>query len=163
MSSSDRRFLVLASLAALAGCGFAPAYAPGGGGTALLGQVEVAAPDTRAGFLLTRELEARLGRPAAPAYLLTPAITLQERSISVDRSNITLRFNLLGRLDYTLTESATGEIVTRGTVENFTGYSTFDTPVATQAAARDAEARLMTMLADQLLTRLAALARDLPQ
>ena len=163
MSSSDRRFFVLSALATLAGCGFAPAYAPGGGGAALLGQIEVSAPDTRAGYLLTRELEARLGRPAAPAYLLTPAITLQERSISVDRSNITLRFNLLGRVDYTLTDRATGAVVARGTVENFSGYSTFDTPVATQAAARDAEARLMTMLADQLLTRPAAQARDLPQ
>lgn len=163
MSSSDRRLFLLSGLAALAGCGFSPAYAPGGGGAALMGRIEIAPPDTRAGFLLTQELEGRLGRPADARYVLEPAISLQKRSISIDRSNITLRFNLLGRVDYTVLDRETDAVVTRGTVENFTGYSTFDTPVATQAAERDAEARLMTMLADQLLTRLAATARALPE
>jgi LPS-assembly lipoprotein len=138
MSSSDRRLFLLSGLAALAGCGFAPAYAPGGGGAALMGRIEIAPPDTRAGFLLTQELEGRLGRPTDARYVL-------------------------GRVDYTVQDRQTDAVVTRGTVENFTGYSTFDTPVATQAAERDAEARLMTMLADQLLTRLAATARTLPE
>jgi LPS-assembly lipoprotein len=48
-------------------------------------------------------------------------------------------------------------------VSNFTGYSTFGTPVATQAAERDAEARLMQMLADQMLTRLVAAAGMPPE
>ncbi|MBE0454575.1 LPS assembly lipoprotein LptE [Roseovarius autotrophicus] len=163
MSSSDRRLFLLSGLAALAGCGFSPVYAPGGGGAALTGRIEIADPDTRAGFLLTQELEGRLGRAAGARYLLTPAISLRKQGVSIDRSNITLRVNLLGRVDYTLRDRQTDEIVTRGTVDNFSGYSTFDTPVATQAAERDAEARLMSMLADQLLTRLAASVRDLPQ
>ncbi|MBC7164307.1 MAG: hypothetical protein H5U15_04820 [Roseovarius sp.] len=163
MSSSDRRLFLLSGLAVLAECGFSPAYAPGGGGAALTGRIEIAAPDTRAGFLLTQELEGRLGRPAGARYLLRPSITLNKHAVSIDRSNITLRFNLLGRVDYTVHDRETDAIIARGTVENFTGYSTFDTPVATQAAERDAEARLMTMLADQLLTRLAATVRDLPE
>lgn len=156
MSSSDRRLFLLSGLAVLAGCGFAPAYGPRGPGAALLGQIEVAAPDTRAAYLLTQELEGRLGRSSAPRYALVPVVRLRRQGVSIDRSNVTLRFNLLGRVDYTLRELANETVVAQGTVENFTGYSTFDTPVATQAAERDAEARLMTMLADQLLTRLVA-------
>ncbi|MBC7133475.1 MAG: hypothetical protein H5U16_10265 [Roseovarius sp.] len=163
MSSSDRRLFLLSGLAMLAGCGFAPAYAPGGGGAALMDRIEIAPPDTRAGFLLTRELETRIGRPANARHVLTPAISLRRQAVSIDRSNITLRYNLLGRVDYTVQDRETEAIVARGTVENFTGYSTFGTPVANEAAERDAEARLMTMLADQLVTRLAATLRDLPQ
>ncbi len=158
MSSSDRRLFLLSGLAALAGCGFAPAYAPGGGGAALMGQIGVTAPDSRAGFLLTREIETRLGRPSAPRYELRPAISLVSEAIAIDRSNVAARFNLIGTVQYALTDLETGEVVDRGKVTNFTGYSSFGTPVATQAAQRDAEARLMQMLADQMLTRLTAAA-----
>jgi len=158
MSSSDRRLLLLSGLAVLAGCGFAPVYGPGGGGDALMGQVRVTAPDTRAGFLLTREIETRLGRPETPRYDLHPRIDLRREAIAIDRSNVAARFNLIGTLDYTLTDLEKDTVADRGTVTNFTGYSTFGTPVANEAAARDAEARLMQMLADQMLTRLAAAA-----
>ncbi|MET4101503.1 LPS-assembly lipoprotein [Roseovarius sp. MBR-78] len=158
MSSSDRRLFLLSGLAALAGCGFAPAYAPGGGGDALMGQVSVTAPDTRAGYLLTREIETRLGRPSAPQFELRPEIALRSEAIAIDRSNVTGRFNVIGRLRYTLTDLETGAVVDRGEVTNFTGYSNFGTPVASQAAERDAEVRLMQMLADQMLIRLAAAA-----
>ncbi|MFB9150001.1 LPS assembly lipoprotein LptE [Roseovarius ramblicola] len=161
MSSSDRRLFLLSGFAVLAGCGFAPVYGPGGGGDALMGQVRVTAPDNRAGFLLTREIETRLGRPASPRYELRPAIDLREDDIAIDRRDVAARANLIGRVRYTLTDLHTDEVVDRGEVTNFTGYSTFGTPVATQAAERDAEVRLMQMLADQMLTRLAAAASDL--
>jgi len=163
MSSSDRRLFLLSGLAVLAGCGFAPVYAPGGGGDALMGQVRVAAPDSRAGFLLTREIETRLGRAQAPRYELRPVITLRDEDIAIDRSNVAARANLIGRVRYTLTDLETEAVVDRGEVTNFTGYSTFGTPVATQAAERDAEVRLMQMLADQMLTRLAVAASGLPR
>ncbi|WP_104018716.1 LPS assembly lipoprotein LptE [Roseovarius nitratireducens] len=158
MSSSDRRLFLFSGLAALAGCGFAPVYGPGGGGDALMGRVRVTDPHGRAGFLLTREIEARLGRPETPRYELRPAIALRSEAIAIDRSNVAARANLIGTVNYTLTDLETGEKVDSGKVTNFTGYSTFDTPIVTRAAARDAEARLMQMLADQMLTRLAAAA-----
>ena len=158
MSSSDRRLFLLSGLAMLAGCGFAPVYGPGGGGDALMGQVRVAAPDSRAGFLLTREIETRLGRPEAPRYELRPVISLRAEAIAIDRSNVAARFNLIGAVRYTLVDLETEAVADSGEVTNFTGYSTFGTPVASQAAERDAEARLMQMLAEQMLTRLAAAA-----
>ncbi|MGM0662501.1 MAG: LPS assembly lipoprotein LptE [Pseudomonadota bacterium] len=160
MSSSDRRLFLLTGLAALAGCGFAPAYGPGGGGAALRGQVEVQEPDTRAGYLLTRDLESRLGRNASGRYMLVPEISLDTEAVAIDRRNVAGRFNILGSVRYTLTDRQTGRTVTTGLVDNFTAYSARGTPVATRAAQRDAEARLMTILADQLVTRLLATGPD---
>jgi len=162
MSSSDRRLFLLSGLALLAGCGFAPVYGPGGGGDALMGEVSVAPLYGRAGFLLTREVETRLGRTQTPRYELRPEIELRSEAIAIDRSNVAARANLIGTVRYTLTELESGTVVDRGTVTNFTGYSTFDTPIVTRVAARDAMERLMQMLADQMLTRLAAAAGSAP-
>ena len=90
-------------------------------------------------------------------------ITLRTQDIAIDRSNVAARANLIGRIRYTLTDLETEEVMDSDEVSNFTGYSTFGTPVATQAAERDAEARLMQMLADQMLTRLAAAAGRPPE
>jgi LPS-assembly lipoprotein len=161
MSWCNRRFILLSGLATLAGCGFAPAYAPGGAGAALMGQVAVEAPDTRASYLLTQEIETRLGRPAIPRYALIPVVTLRTQAMAINRNNVASRFNLLGSVAYSLRDLSTGATLTTGEVTSFTGYSATGTTVAVQAAERDAEARLMVILADQLLTRL--LAADLPQ
>ena len=160
MSSSDRRLFLLTGLAALAGCGFSPAYGPGAGGAALRGRVEVQAPDTRAGYLLTRDLEVRMGRTGSGRYLLGYEIALSSEAIAIDQRNVAGRFNILGAVRYTLTDRQTGETVTNGTVESFTAYSARGTPVATRAARRDAETRLMTILADQIVTRLLAVMPD---
>ena len=160
MSSSDRRLFLLTGLAALAGCGFAPAYGPRGGAADLRGRIEVAAPDTRAGYLLTRDLESRFGRSSMARYALTHEIVLTTEAVAIDRRNVAGRFNIVGSVRYRLTDLETGETVTTGRVDNFTAYSARGTPVATRAAQRDAEARLMTILADQLVTRLLATRLD---
>lgn len=160
MSSSDRRLFLLTGLAMLAGCGFAPAYGPGGGGAALMQQVAVRAPDTRPGYLLTRDLEARLGRAGSARYELVPEITLTTEAVAIDRRNVTGRFNILGSVRYALTDRQTGETVATGTVDSFTAYSALGTPVATRAAQRDAEVRLMSVLADQLVLQLLATVPD---
>ena len=59
-------------------------------------------------------------------------------------------------MDFTLTETATGVIVTSGKVNNFVGYSATGTTVATLAAEEDAQERLMNILADQIVRRLYA-------
>ncbi len=128
-----------------------------------MGQVEVDAPDTRAGYLLTREIETRLGRASNPRFALGYEIMLDAQAIAISRSNVTSRFNLLGQVTYALRDIETGAVLTAGDVRNFTGYSTTGSTVAVQAAERDAEARLMTILADQVLTRLLAEAPAAPE
>jgi LPS-assembly lipoprotein len=59
-------------------------------------------------------------------------------------------------VDFALRDLTTGQIVTSGTVENFTGYSATGTTVATLASAQDAQERLMRILAEQIIARLYA-------
>ena len=62
----------------------------------------------------------------------------------------------IGKVDFALRNLSSGQIEVSGNVENFTGYSATGSTVATLAAERDAQKRLMVMLADQLVTRLYA-------
>lgn len=161
MSSSDRRrFLSLLIAAPLGACGFAPVYGPGGAGHALRGQVTVAPPDTRQGFMLVARLEDRLGRTSTPTLRLDWEIDTAERGLAITGSNDITRINLTGKLRFQLTEIATEQTVQTGEVSSFTAYSTTGSPVATAAARRDAEDRLMVVLADQLMSRLLSGAAD---
>lgn len=154
MSWSRRAALL--SIVALAGCGFQPVYGPGGTGSALQGRVEVQEPTTQNGYLMTRQLETRLGRANAPAYLLEVKLATGEEGLAINREGDTTRYNVLGAAEYNLRSAATGAVVTSGRVENFTGYSATGSTVATLAAERDATERLMVILADEIVTRLLA-------
>lgn len=151
-----RRAVILGALCILPACGFAPVYGPGGAGTALQGQVAVDAPVTRDAYLLTRDLETRLGRADPGRYGLSYAITVGAESIAISKANVTTRFNLLGDVTYALRDLDTQAVITSGRVSNFTGYSASGSTVATQAAEEDARARLMSIMADQIVTRLIA-------
>lgn len=151
-----RRFLLALPLLALAACGFQPVYGPNGTGTALQNNVQVDAPDTAFTYTLVREIETRLGRPNAPRYALALTVTTSEEGLAIDTADNTTRYNLIGKVDFALRNLATGQIELSGNVENFTGYSATGSTVATLAAERDAQERLMTMLADQIVTRLYA-------
>lgn len=157
MSCDRRLLLTLLAALPLAACGFTPAYAPQGGADTLSRAVQVRAPVTRNDYMLTRQLETRLGRAGAADYLLDYTLTVQDERIAITANNITRRFNLVGRASYTLT-TMDGTTVTRGTVDSFTGYSATGSTVATRAARADAEERLTTILADQIVTRLIAAA-----
>lgn len=150
-----RRALLL-SLGALAGCGFTPALAPGG-----RGRFAVEAPATRAGFLLRGRLLDRLGAPAADApHRLAVDVAIEPEVAAVDPAQVTTRVRLEGAASFTLTEAGAGRVVLRGTASSFASYDATGTTVSLAAAARDAEERLATILADRIAARL--LAADLP-
>lgn len=144
--------------AALAGCGFQPVYGTGGTATALRGRVEVRAPETEESYLLTRNLEDRLGRPAPAEFRLDYALVTETEGQAVTPSNETTRYSIVGQVDYSLTRIATGQTVAAGNVRNFSGYSATGSTVETLAGERDARKRLMTILADQIVTRIYATA-----
>jgi LPS-assembly lipoprotein len=161
MSWCSRRLLLLGG-AALAGCGFTPAYGPGGAAHRLQNAILVEAPEGRAGYLLQREIEDRLGRGQPGRFGLSYAIDLERKPIAISARNVTTRYDLLGTVTYALRNKADGAVVISGKAESFTSYSASGSTVATQAAERDAEARLMKILADQLTARLVAEAGRLP-
>ena len=149
-------------LALLAGCGFQPAFGPDGPATRLLGSIAVAAPSDKLGFDLVERLEQRLGRGRAPSYALGFAITTRSTGVGITPDNAITRFNITGAVAFALTEVGSGAELASGTVESFTSYSASGTTVSTLAAERDAETRLMRLLADQMVARLVAASGSWP-
>ena len=159
MSSPDRRIFL--GLALLAGCGFAPAYGPGGPANALTGAVRAADPTDRNGFDLVGRLEERLGRPQVARFDLAYAITTKAIAVGVTPDGTITRYNLSGAVDWTLTDQ-TGARLAGGTVDSFTSWSATGSSVAGMTAEQDANTRLMRILADQIVARLLATAPTLP-
>lgn len=164
MWSSDRRKVLafVCATAALSACGFEPVHAPGGGGAALLGQVQAAAPETTDDYVLVREIETRLGRSASPRLILDYVTRVDEERMAISSTNITTRFNVIGSITYELKDAGSDIVLRKGKVDSFTSYSATGSTVATQSARSDARERLMIILADLMLTRLYADAADLP-
>lgn len=163
MWSSDRRnFIALAGAAALAGCGFTPAYAPGNGGAKLLGSIAPDAPKSRDDFALVRRLSERLNPVATARYRLAYSIATDMLGQAITPSGATTRYSLTGTVSYTLHDIGTDAVLLTGKVSSFTSWSATGSVVASSVAEDDAHRRLMRMLADQLITRLLAQASTLP-
>lgn len=143
-------------LATVTACGFTPVHQAGSAATALQNSVLVQAPKTREAFVLTRQLEDRLGRATDPRFGLNLTITTSEEELGIDPEGDISRFNILGQADYSLRDTSTGVIVTSGTVSSFTGYSATGTTVSARTSEKDAQDRLMVILANQIVTRLQA-------
>lgn len=158
MSWSDRRVFLLTGLAALAGCGFAPAYAPSGAASALRGAVALADPTDRDGFDFAARLEDRLGRATAPRFRLDWSVQTDPVGAGITPTGAITRYTLKGRASYALVAAGGGGTVTSGSVESLTSWSTSGSTVATLTAEQDARRRLMVILADQVVARLIAAA-----
>ncbi|EPX82677.1 Lipopolysaccharide-assembly [Rubellimicrobium thermophilum DSM 16684] len=146
-----RRRAVLLAPVALAACGFAPVYGPGGDGLRLRGRVVIEAPQTEDGTRLRRALEDRLGPSAGPLRLaVTPEIATE--SAAVTRSGAITRYTLAGRTLWRLSEG--DRLLAEGETGGTASYSATGSTVAVDAAARDARERLMQTMADAVLRRL---------
>jgi LPS-assembly lipoprotein len=152
------RSLVASALGAalLAGCGFAPAYGPGGDALSLRGAVLADDPDTEFGFDFVTQLEARLGLPDVPRYRLAWTLATEERELAIDEENTITRFNVEGVLAWTLTPLGAEAPVLRSVESHFTSYSATGSTISTFESQQDAEQRLAVILADAVVTRLLA-------
>lgn len=160
MWSSDRRAVILGALA-LAACGFTPAYGPGGGAAELRGRIALAPPGDKQAFDLTVRLEDRLGAASAPLYLLNYGISSSITGVAITPDGALTRYNLTKRVAWSLVDAATGAERLSGVEDSFTSFSATGSTVARLAAEQDAEARLMVILADLIVTRLIAAAPQL--
>lgn len=157
MSSYNRRLFLLSAVA-LGGCGFSPSYGPSGGARGLLNQVVIDAPDNKYTYVLVRELEDRLGRTQSGKYALGLSLSTERKGMALTIDGQTNRYDILAEVTYALRDTATGKVITTGKVDNFAGYSTTGSTVATIASEANAEERLMTILADSIHTDLLAYA-----
>jgi LPS-assembly lipoprotein len=160
MSSFSRRAILLLPVA-VAACGFTPAYGPGGEAGKLTRAIWVDDPTEKHGFDLVQRFEERLGRPQNARYRLAYVITTETVGLGITPEDVITRNSVKGAVDWTLSDKATGVRLTGGRVQSFTSFTATGSTVAGQAAAQDAETRLMRILADQIVTRLIATAGQL--
>lgn len=162
MSSFNRRTFLTLPLA-VAACGFTPAYGPKGPAQGLQGRIRAADPSDKNGFDFVTAIEARFGRSKDPRYGLSYTITTDEVGVGFATDTTITRYNLKGRVDWTLTDLETEARVAGGTEANFTSWSATSATVAALSAEQDAAERLMVILADQIAAQiLAASARFAP-
>ncbi len=150
-----RRAAIAAALA-LAACGFAPVYGPGGAGTKLHGQVRIAEPVTQDDYAFLRRLTERLGPDESARYALSYQLRIAVVPQAITPDEVTTRYSLNGTAAFSLTETASGRVVTQGEVSNFSSHSAVGSVITTVSAEQDARNRLAVMLADQVMTRLLA-------
>jgi LPS-assembly lipoprotein len=115
-------------------------------------------PEGPEAFALVARLEDRLGRPEAGALRLAYQIEIAEENTSATADRFASRVRVVGHVRYRVMQDDT--TLTEGKVDAFTAYSTTSTPLATRSAAEDARRRLMIILADGIVTRLLAGARQ---
>ena len=153
MWSCDRRTFLLSAVA-LGGCGFTPVYGPNGVGRSLQGMIEIESPADTNTYNLVSFLEQRLGRGANAKFGLTYALSTRDEGLAVTESQTIVRYNVIGELSFALRDLASTNVVSSGTVTALAAYSASGTTIATQAARKDANERLMVALADRLIDRL---------
>ncbi|MFA8387079.1 MAG: LPS assembly lipoprotein LptE [Pelagibaca sp.] len=157
-----RALIALSALFAGSACGFTPAFGPEGGASVLQDNLRVVAPDRRDGFLMAQRLEDRFGRNDGGRYVLTATPTIRRQGLATSVEGTTNRFQVTGVVDFALRDTQSDTVVRQGRVNDFTGFSATGSTVATLAAERDATARLMVILADQIVDRLIISASGLP-
>ena len=158
----NRRTAVMGALAltiSLGACGFTPVYQDT---NATRGAFEFSAPASRLGFVLTKQLEDRLGRANGAKYLLTLTPKIKQSGAAITPDNVTTRFTVNGAINYQITPIGSKTPAHTGRVESFTSYSATSTTIATTTASNAAEDRLMVLLADQIVSQVYAVAPTLP-
>jgi LPS-assembly lipoprotein len=158
-----RRDLFGALLLPLAGCGFAPVYAPVAGGAPAsdLGRVFVAVIPDRPGQELRQALQARLegsGAPAAKLYTLAVSYGISTEGIGIQTDSSTSFYRFKGQASWRLLPAnpaapplATGLATAQDSYSVIVNQY-FYTDLMTAAVER----RMADNLADQIVVRLAA-------
>ncbi len=147
--SSRRSFLI--SVAALAGCGFQPAYDTQGM-RGLYGQITYSDPTDHNMFQLRQQLEQRLGPSGNTAFRLDYAVTTRTERTAVAFDGQAFRQQIHGEVTYSLTQNDRAKVILSGKRSTFVGYASTGTTTATLASERDANRRLMVQLADMMVT-----------
>ncbi len=137
----------------LSGCGFQAAYGPSGPANGIRNTILVEAPVNRNEYNFVKRLEERIGHADNQQFTLSYTITLSEEARGITPNQVITRYNVIGVVDFSITDMG-NQNVSSGKIDSFTSYSTTGNTVSTLTAKRDSYKRLMTILADQLTTRL---------
>ena len=157
------RALALATMLAVGACGLQPMYAGGSSGQIAdsLSTIQVAPIPERAGWLVRNALVDRLGGESGnPAFRLEVDLDDNLIAFGIRGDSTTTRERRILRARYRLVEIGTGEIVLDATAGSDAGIDVVSSEYATVAAEQTAQERLATMIADQMVSRIAVYVRN---
>lgn len=161
------RIPALALCLLLAACGLKPMYAGGSSGAvaAGLGAVQVSPIPERAGWLVRNALVDRLGGESSdPAYRLEVELDDDLTAFGIRGDSAVTRERRTLRARYRLVDLKTGEVVLDATAGSDAGIDIVSSEYATVAAEQTAQERLASVVADQMVARLALfMSRTKPQ
>ncbi len=149
-------------MAAVAGCGWHPLYAPSAAGDARdkLARIEVAIIPERSGQLLRQALQARLqqdGAALSPAFVLDTRYAVSQEGIGFTADNSFTRVRMIGTASFVLRGLAPdGPTCVSGTVRDVDGFDEEDQQFfAADLEAETVQRRLAEAIAQAITTRLA--------
>ncbi len=162
-----KRLATFLLLAPLAGCGLHPLYADGAAGPVArsLARVEVAPIEGKAGWLMRNALRDRFAAEdgVAPLYRLDVKLDDQITGYGVRADDSVTRERRKLRARYQLVDLAHGTVLLDATAGSDEGLDVISSSeYATIAAENTALERLSTVVADQIVTRLAIRAHATP-
>ncbi len=156
------RLLALSLMLVLGACGLSPMYAGGSSGAVAsgLGAIQVAPIPERAGWLVRNALVDRLGGEAAdPAYRLEVELDDDLTAFGIRGDSAVTRERRTLRARYRLVDTRTGEVVLDAPAGSDAGIDVVSSEYATVAAEQTAQERLATVIADQMVSRIALYVR----
>lgn len=156
-----RAGLLAAAAMMLSGCGLKPLYAGGGDGAvaSALTQVEVAPIEGKAGWLVGNALRDRLIADGSPIYRLDVRLDDRISGLGVRRDDSVTRERRTLRARYQLVNLANGAVLLDATAGSDAGIDVVQSEYATIAAENTALERLSTIVADEIISRLALYAQ----
>jgi LPS-assembly lipoprotein len=159
------RALTLALLLLLGACGLQPMYAGGSSGAVASGleSIQVAPIPERAGWLVRNALVDRLGgESTSPAYKLEVELDDDVTAFGIRGDSAVTRERRTLRARYRLIDLKTGAVVLDATAGSDAGIDVVSSEYATVAAEQTAQERLASVVADQMVSRLALFVRRTP-
>lgn len=156
---SFRTISFLVVLGLLGACGFRPLYGDrtGGGAPYKLAMIKVEAIPDRIGQLLHNHLLTALnprGRPRRARYILQTRVEESTSSLAVRKSAFATRANLTVNANYSLTTPAGGKTLFSAKSSITVSYNILDSEFATLMAEKDARARAVREVSEDIRIRL---------
>ncbi|OYY79598.1 MAG: hypothetical protein B7Y43_00520 [Sphingomonas sp. 28-62-20] len=155
----NRPPLALALGLLLAGCGLHPLYGGGGGGrvASMLGHIEVAPIEGKAGWLVSNAVRDQLGadRGTSPTYRLEVRLDDKVTGLGVRGDDTITRERRTLRARYQLIDLANGAVLLDATAGSDAGIDVVGSEYATIAAENTALERLSGTIASQIVSRIA--------
>ena len=154
-------FTALASLVFLGACGFQPLYGKYAAGSAPgeFAKIRVLPIKDRIGQMLHNHLLTALnprGRPGNPQYLLDTKVTEIFSSLGVRKTGFATRANLKATANFSLRGTGGGKALFSGSSTITVSYNILDSDFATLSAKKDAQARAVREISEDMRVRLGA-------